>query len=256
MTSASQTSELRPSIDLAVADGLARVTLNNPAKLNALTPAMLDEDLPEICAHIEGDDGIRAAVLTGAGRGFCSGADRDGHLTELARRGPTSLPRPLGGFVLPLARLSKPVIAAVNGTTAGGGLALALVCDVRVCTSDAVFVAGYGPAGLVPDGGLTFLLPQFMGPSAAIDFVLGNTTLGGDEAAAAGLVDEVVPTGQSLLERAEARARALSVAALPVIRRTKQLLTAGRLPQLEEHVRRESEQQWICLQERGASDVD
>lgn len=256
MTSASPPSSLRPSIDLAVADGLARVTLNNPDKLNALTPPMLDEDLPEICERIERDDTIRAVVLTGAGRGFCSGADREGHLTELALRGPTALPRPLGGFVLPLARLSKPIVAAVNGTTAGGGLALALVCDLRICTSDADFVAAYGPAGLVPDGGLTFLLPRVMGPSAAIEFVLANTHLTGQQAEAAGLVDAVVPSGHGLLDRAEARARALSVAALPVIRRTKRLLTAGTLEQLEEHVQRESEQQWICLQERGATDVD
>lgn len=251
MTAPASTQPDRPGIDLVVEDGVALLTLRNPTKLNALTRTMVDDDLPRLCAAVDADEAVRAVVITGSGRGFCSGADRDGHLVELARTGPAGLDRPLGGFVLPLARLIKPVVAAINGTAAGGGLALALVCDLRVAVAGAVFVPSYTPAGLVPDAGLTYLLPRAMGAAATTDFVLADRRLDGPQALAAGLVDEVVDDDRRLLPRAVERARELAAGSPALVRSTKQLLVAEHLQRLEEHIRRESDEQWVRLRERG-----
>jgi 2-(1,2-epoxy-1,2-dihydrophenyl)acetyl-CoA isomerase len=173
-------------------DGIQRLTLNRPHAYNAINPALRDR-LVAVFDAAE-SDGVRAIVLTGAGRGFCSGAD----LKDSAVNGPGL--ETTRAMRLSTQRLVKsfldcpvPVVAAVHGVTAGIGLTLALGADICVAATDASFVPAFLQRAIVPDGGIAFLLPRIIGMARTRDLLMRGRPMSGERAAAIGLIAEAVP---------------------------------------------------------------
>ncbi|MDX6533737.1 MAG: 2-(1,2-epoxy,2-dihydrophenyl)acetyl-CoA isomerase [Gaiellales bacterium] len=166
------------------------ITLNRPEVLNALNEAMHEGLAGALQQAVEQD--VRAVVITGAGRGFCVGAD----VSELPRE-PQAIGELLRSRFNPnirmICRLEKPVIAAVNGPAAGAGLALAMACDLRLAAESASFVPAFLGIGLIPDSGLTHILPRVIGPAAAFEWLVSGRRMAAAEAAERGLVSRVVP---------------------------------------------------------------
>ncbi len=191
-----------------VADGVATITLNRPDSLNALNTAMRRELLAAFKAAAR-DEAVRAVVLTGAGRGFCSGADLRGGATERAyRRVLTDEYNPL---IVAIREMPKPVIAAVNGVAAGAGVSLALACDLVYANDEARFIQAFMRIGLVADSGSTRTLVRTLGRHRAAQLIFSGEPLGAAEARAAGLVNEVVP-GDQLSDTVRAAASRLAAA--------------------------------------------
>jgi 2-(1,2-epoxy-1,2-dihydrophenyl)acetyl-CoA isomerase len=213
------------TIASATADGVATITLDRPAALNALTIQM-KRDLLAALRAAERDNAVRAVILTGAGRAFCAGQDLQERLLPDA----PSLGEELRERYNPIARalrtLSKPIIAAVNGVAAGAGASLAFACDLRVCAEGASFVLAFGRLGLIPDTGATWLLPRLIGPARASAMALLNEPLSAAEAERIGLVLKVVP-GEALLDEAGAVARKIVESAPIGVALTKRALNAA-----------------------------
>ncbi len=194
-----------------VEDPVAVITLNRPEHLNAWTGAM-DAEVRDAMLRANGDRRVVGIILTGAGRGFCAGADM-GSLNALSSGGgddTQQLREPGerfpwaestgdfdGRLTYPLA-LDKPVIAAVNGAVAGMAYPLALACDMRVVTPDALFVTAFAQRGLIAEWGLSFLLPRLVGPSVALDLLMSSRRVGGEEALRLGLANHLVEPDELL----------------------------------------------------------
>ena len=181
-------------------DGVVLVTLNRPAQLNAITFEMFDE-LHDLTGRLMTDESARAVVVTGSGRGFCSGLDLDEALTL-----PDMTPHQMmlgqqhwAGAFVKLHELPQPVIAAVNGAAAGGGLGLALAADIRLASPQARFNAAFVRIGLsAGDVGVSWSLPRVVGLGHAAEIMLTGRFVGAQEAAAIGLVNRVVPADELL----------------------------------------------------------
>lgn len=177
--------------------GLFVVTLDRPARLNAISDVMWDE-LDALCVVIEKDAAVRVVVLTGAGRGFCAGADLD-TITALPDASVAAFMRlqEKGANVIArVKRLPVPVIAAVNGPAAGGGLALALAADVRIAAPEARFNVAFVRLGLSGcDVGVSWLLPRVVGLGHASELMLTGRLVDADDAHRIGLVNRIVPAG-------------------------------------------------------------
>jgi 2-(1,2-epoxy-1,2-dihydrophenyl)acetyl-CoA isomerase len=189
--------------------GVAVVTFARAEAMNSLDPATMWHVRHTVLGLLE-DKAVRALVLTGSGRAFCAGANvKEMQEAAHAGRGPQwvlDTTAELHPLLLELHASAKPVVAAVNGAAAGGGLGLALVADARVGSPDARFAAGYFGLGLSPDGGSTWLLPRLVGEQRARRFLFGNEVIGAEEAKAIGLLDELVPADR-LVPRAVELAR-------------------------------------------------
>lgn len=188
---------------------IAVITLNKPEKLNALNQDDA-KDLLDICAKIQADDDIWVVVWTGAGRGFCSGAEVTG---------PPKYPEPenmneildeeswISRQGKALYAIDKPMIAAVNGVAAGAGMAITLCCDMRVGWEKSRFVTVFQERSLPPEGGMSFLLSRIVGLSRAMDLNLLSRKVDGEEAYRMGLLDrlvaqeEVLPTAMAMATR-------------------------------------------------------
>ena len=184
-----------------VTDGIATITLHRPEKLNALTTALCDELIAALRAAST-DSGVRAIVLTGAGRAFCAGAD----LTILGTDG-DALVRAGREIALLIRAAPKPVIAAVNGPAAGGGANLALACDYKIAADTATIGEVFAKLGLGPDWGGSFFLPRLAGTARALELLWSARMVPAAEAYALGLFDRIVPA-----ERLETEVRALAQA--------------------------------------------
>lgn len=176
-------------------DHLATITLNQPATLNALTYDMVTH-LHEITRQIAGDGDVRAVLLTGAGRGFCSGANLFGGTGQTlsgggmgVRAGVMAMNQVLGE----IAEMEKPWLAAINGPAVGGGCSLSLVCDLALAAESAYLSLGYVNIGMVLDMGSTYLLPRLVGLRKASELAFFGERVYGPEAAAIGLVNRAVP---------------------------------------------------------------
>jgi len=219
--------------------GVAVVTFAKAETMNSLDPATMWHVRHSLLALLE-DKAVRAIVLTGSGKAFCAGANVK-EMQRAAGRGQGAqwvldTTAELHPLLLELHSSSKPLVAAVNGAAAGGGLGLALVADTRIGSPDARFAAGYFGLGLSPDGGSTWLLPRLIGEQRTRRFFFGNEVVAADEAKAIGLLDEVVPADR-LLARAVEVARAWGHWAARSREATKRLLesqsTASFQDQLE-----------------------
>ena len=183
---------------------VAVLTLNRPHKLNALD-GELREAMHDAVEAIRADDDVRAVVVTGAGRGFCSGAD----LTSGGRGEPAPPTQNdqlddlgwVGRQALAVYGLDKPVIAAVNGVAAGAGMSLALACDMRVGSEQTRFKTVFIERNLSPDSGMSFFLPRIVGYSRAADLIYTSRTVDAEEAHRIGLLDRLVDHDE-LMERA------------------------------------------------------
>jgi len=193
-------------VELDVRDGVAIIALNRPDKLNAVTPGMAAR-IGEMYRWCDADPAVRAIVLTGRGRGFCSGADLAviaGGVDALADfvANPSTFP-------VDALTIRKPVIAAINGPVAGVGIAYVAAADVRFASSEARFTTSFARLGLVAEYGLAWLLPRLIGRQAAADLLFSGRTIDAAEALRIGLVIAVVDPG-ALLEHATCYARELA----------------------------------------------
>ena len=209
----------------STADGVAEITLNRPEKLNAWTLRM-GAEVEHAMRRAEADDAVRVIVVTGAGKGYCAGADMDmlqglqdggtapdlyGDLGDAGPELDPSVPAALRGpYSYPLA-LSKPVIAAVNGVAAGLGLSYMLFYDMRIASDRARFGTVFSRRGLVAEHGSSFLLPRLVGLHNACDLLFSGRLIDAREALEMGLVNRVVPH-ETLMT--EVRARATEIATL------------------------------------------
>lgn len=195
-------------------DRVATLTLNRPDKLNAFS----DEMLATLVAHIDdcaGRADVGAIVLTGSGRGFCSGGDvsqMGAQADNTPHRTKSYIDDVIQAFPKRLAALDKPVIAAVNGVATGGGLDLALACDIRLAARSARFAETYARIGLLPGGGGAWFLPRLIGRAWALELLLGADFIDADTALRIGLVNHVYPD-DALADAAQALAARM--AALP-----------------------------------------
>ena len=179
-------------------EGIATITLNRPDRMNALTPESVKE-LERAIEDVGQDDGIGVLVITGAGRGFCAGADvRD--MVERQQGGPTEGRlaglRAYYGFIPKLISLEKPVIASVNGAAVGMGCNLSLACDIRIASERAKFGEVFVRRGLNVEGGGSYFLPRLVGMGKACELVFTGDIIDAREAERIGLVNSVVPHEQ------------------------------------------------------------
>jgi 2-(1,2-epoxy-1,2-dihydrophenyl)acetyl-CoA isomerase len=206
------------------ADGVARLTLNRPERLNSFNTAMHAEvraALAEVPAS-----GARVLVITGAGRGFCAGQDLGDRAVAPGGAAPDladSIERHYKPLVLALRALPMPVIAAVNGVAAGAGANLALACDLVLAARSASFVQAFAKLGLVPDSGGTWFLPRLVGPARALGLALLGDKLPAEQAAAWGLIWRCVEDAE-LAATVDALARQLAAAPTRGLARTKQAI--------------------------------
>ena len=202
-----------------VDDGILTLTLNRPDKLNAFTPTMLDE-LLDALDRADADDGVRAIIVTGAGRGFCAGADlsagSDTFDADANPNRPSGLNRDGGGMLaLRLYECLKPVIAAVNGAAVGVGATMQLPMDMRIATESARFGFVFARRGIVPEACSSWFLPRVVGISRALEWSFSGRVFPAAEAHAGGLVSEVVPAEQ-LLPRAREIAHEIAANSSPI----------------------------------------
>jgi enoyl-CoA hydratase/carnithine racemase len=201
-------------ISYDIEEGVLTLTMNRPDKLNAFTRLMLTEMLDAL-DRADADDAVRAIIVTGAGRGFCAGADLSGGKDSFDSHArddrPSGLNRDGGGLLtLRLYDCLKPVIAAVNGPAVGVGATMQLPMDVRIASDKARFGFVFARRGIVPEACSSWFLPRVVGISNALKWSYSGNVFPADEALAGGLVSEVVPPDQ-LLPRA--REIALEIAA-------------------------------------------
>ena len=186
------------SVLVSVEAGVETITLNRPEKLNALNPEM-HQRLRAALEHAANEPEIRALLLTGAGRGFCTGQDLSERDVS-AGAAPIDLSVSLGSYYNPLVRrmraLPKPIVCAVNGVTAGAGANLALACDIVIAARSASFVQAFSKLGLVPDSGGTYFLPRLVGSARAIGLALLAEKLDAEQAAQWGLIWKAVDDEQ------------------------------------------------------------
>jgi len=198
-------------VQYAVADGILTIALNRPDKLNAFTPTMCRE-LLDAFEQSDRDDSIRAVIVTGAGRGFCAGADLSsgGDTFDNTQRESIDDHRDGGGLVaLRIFESKKPVIAAINGPAVGVGITMTLPMDIRIASSAARMGFVFARRGIVPEACSSWFLPRIVGISQATEWVYTGRVFEADEALRARLVSRVVAP-EELLPTARALAREIA----------------------------------------------
>ena len=208
-----------------ISDGIARLTLNRPERLNSFNVEMHD-DVRDALMRVRGDGTVRVLVLTGAGRGFCAGQDLgdravspQGGATDLG----DSIERRYKPLVLALRALPLPVIAAVNGVAAGAGANIVLACDMVIAARSAIFVQSFAKLGLVPDSGGTWALPRLVGTARAIGLAFLGEKLSAEQAAQWGLIWRCVEDAE-LGKSVDDLARQFATAPTRGLARTKQAI--------------------------------
>jgi len=208
------------TIEVAAADAVATITLNRPDSLNALNAAMRHELLAAL-KDVSRDEAIRAVVLTGKGRGFCSGADLRGGPGERSFR--TVLTTEYNPLISAIRELPKPMIAAVNGVAAGAGVSLALACDLVYASDETRFILAFVRIGLVPDSGAVHTLVRALGRHRAAELAFTGEALSATEAADSGLINGIVRAAE-LESHASAIALRLAQGPTRAIGLTKRLI--------------------------------
>ncbi len=223
-----------------VKDGVGLIRLNRPDDGNAITLELAGE-LLDAAGRCDADPGVRAVVVTGSGKMFCAGGD----LRAFASQGEGVswyLKRTTQVFHAAISRLNwmdAPVIGAINGTAAGGGLSLALATDLAVAAESAKFTMAYTKVGLVPDGGSTYVLARLVGLRRAKEMVLLNTVLSAQQALEWGLINQVV-ADDLVLPVALDLARQLATGPTRSFGKAKRLILSGATESLESQMERES----------------
>lgn len=220
---------------------VATITLNRPESYNALNLQHAEELLDALIACDE-DQGIRAVVLTGAGRAFCSGGDIRAMNASTSTGGAAAFLKKLTVFlhsvVTTMAWMPKPVVVAVNGPAAGAGFSLALAADLVLAAEGATFTMAYTKIGLSPDGSSTYFLPRLVGVRRAFDLICSNRILTASQAQDLGLVADVFPD-QEFQARAQEFAARLAAGPTQALARAKRLLNLGTHGSLETQMEHE-----------------
>jgi 2-(1,2-epoxy-1,2-dihydrophenyl)acetyl-CoA isomerase len=233
---------------------VATITLNRPAVLNAISPQMIEE-LQAVLNTIRDDTSVRAVVLTGAGRGFCSGADLKGRQrgkpndtpTDANHAGADGLRRTYNPLVLAIRTIEKPFLAAVNGVAAGAGCNLALACDIVLASDEARFGNVFVRIGLIPDCGGHFLLPRLVGFHKAAELMFTGDIIDAQEAEHLGLINRVVPHAE-LAQQARELAERLARGPTRAIGLCKRTLNVGMTADLAAVLEAEAEGQGLARQ--------
>lgn len=184
-------------VRVAVDSGVAGIRLNRPDRLNALDPA-LGQALLAALRQVEADASVKAVTLTGEGRAFMAGGDLSVFNAALdkAPQAAAALIPVFHDIVLTIRRMAPPVVAGVQGAVAGGGLGLALACDLVIAADDASFVPAYTRIGTSPDGGTTWSITRLIGARRAMEWVMLGDPMNAQDACAAGLINRVVPVAK------------------------------------------------------------
>jgi 2-(1,2-epoxy-1,2-dihydrophenyl)acetyl-CoA isomerase len=232
------------SLTYAEADGVARITLNRPDRLNAFSESMFVElraALDRVEASAAADGGARVLVLTGAGRGFCAGADLASIDPDRFAASGTPpdvglvLERDYNPLALRLRQLPVPVLCAINGVAAGAGASLALAGDITIATRSASFVLAFARIGLVPDAGATFFLPQRIGRARAMGLAMLGEKIDAETAERWGLIWQCVDD-DAFATTIDAYAKRLAVAPTRALIGTRALLDAAETATLAEQL--------------------
>lgn len=231
-------------VGLEVTNGVAVVTLDRPAALNALDRALKTE-LLRAFRDVGADRAVRAVVLTGAGRAFCAGQDLRERMDPAASSLGVEVRERYNPLILAMRRLEKPIVAAVNGVAAGAGVSLALACDLRIASETASFVLAFARIGLVPDSGVSWFLPRLVGPARAAELLMLGDPVAALDAERIGLVSRVV-AGETLLEEATGLAARLAANAPIAMSLTKRALARGQEATLEDALEYEASLQAIA----------
>lgn len=225
------------ALKFSIEDGMCRLTLNRPDRLNSFTAAM-HEEMQDALTRIETDKSVRALLLTGAGRGFCAGQDLNdravapggeavdlGHSCELY----------WNPMVNRLANMTIPVVCAVNGVAAGAGANVALACDIVLAAKSAKFIQSFANIGLIPDSGGTWVLPRLIGQARAMAITLTGTPVKAEQAERWGMIWQAVDD-QALMETAVALTKKLAAGPTRGLAATKKRIRESALNTLAEEL--------------------
>ena len=233
-----------------IRDQVGCVTLSRPDRLNALTFDIYGE-LLELFAWLQDREDVRSVMITGEGRGFCSGGDVEDIIGELFARdikGLIAFTRTTGALIRNIRKLRKPVLAAINGVCVGAGAVIALACDLRIASEKSKFGFIFPQVGLCgADMGSAWLLPRVVGLGHASELLFTGDIIRADRALTIGLVSAVVPPDR-LVDEAFARARRLAAGPAFAHAMTKQMLDAEATMSLEAAIEAEAQAQVICMQ--------
>jgi 2-(1,2-epoxy-1,2-dihydrophenyl)acetyl-CoA isomerase len=235
--------------------GVHTITLNRPERLNAVDPTLAAE-LPVAIDAAAAEDAIRVIVITGAGRGFCSGLDlsappRLPDSSRVERLDPYAW---VGRWVFSMVRCEKPIVAAVNGPAAGAGFGLALAADIRLVAASARLTAGYVRRALSPDAGVSFLLPRLVGMSRATEILFTGRDIDAAEAERIGLASMVI-ADDGFGEHAHEYAERLAAGPPNALALTKRLLATSLDVPLEAQLERELAYIKTCFASRDVAEA-
>lgn len=225
----------------ALDHGVLTVTLNRPDVLNAFNE-QLSADLLAVLEYARGDAAVRAVVLTGAGRAFCSGQDLKDISDDPTRSLADSLQRRYNPLIRAMRSLPKPIIAAINGACAGAGLSLALACDMRFASERAKLIQVFIRIGLVPDSGSSWFMPHLVGYARAFELCATGRDVSAQEAADIGLVNRVI-SPELLMDYTATVAQRMAQGPTASIGRIKEMLNRALSSDLETSLLFEEEMQ-------------
>ncbi len=236
-------------INIAEDNGIVKISLNRPDRLNALVGHMR-RDLAEALEEAGSDPDVRVLVLTGAGRAFCAGGDLNFMAELVERQDAEEFARLLGAarrVILAIRHMTKPVIASVNGPASGAGFNLALACDLRIASADATFSQSFVKIGFHPDWGGTYFLPRMLPSNIAAELFFLGDAIDAQKALQLGLVNWVVPPGELEAETRKLAERLRDAPAVSIAA-AKQAVYAGEHDSLEQMLQYEVDAQLRCFE--------
>jgi enoyl-CoA hydratase/carnithine racemase len=235
---------------LALERGVATITLDRPDRLNSLTFEIYRE-LAECFEQLDAVKEVRAVVITGRGRGFCSGGDQDDIIKHLLGRETPELlafTRATGRLIAAMRRCRRPIVAAVNGVAVGAGAVIACASDLRIAAAAARFGFVFPKVGLSgADMGITYLLPRIVGLGHASELLFFGDLVGAEDALRIGLVNRVVPSAEECVAMAQEWAARLAAGPVFAHAMTKQMIESEARMPLAEAIEAEAQAQALCM---------
>jgi enoyl-CoA hydratase/carnithine racemase len=239
------------SFAIELHEGVATITLDRPKRLNALTFEVYQE-LADMFDSLDHFDEVRAIVITGRGRGFCSGGDQDDIIKHLLGRdmpGLLAFTRVTGRLIATMRKCRRPIIGAINGIAVGAGAVIACACDMRIVAANAKFGFIFPKVGLCgADMGATYLLPRIVGAGHASELLFFGDLIDAQRAEAIGLANRVVADGDEALKVAQEWAAKLANGPAFAHSMTKQMIESEHTMALAEAIEAEAQAQAICMQ--------
>jgi len=239
------------SFALDLAKGVATITLDRPKRLNALTFEVYRE-LAETFEQLDAHDDVRAVVITGRGRGFCSGGDQDDIIKHLLGRDTPALvafTRATGRLIAAMRKCRRPIVGAINGVAVGAGAVIACACDVRIAAAQAKFGFIFPKVGLCgADMGATYLLPRIVGLGHASELLFFGDVIDAEHALRIGLANRVVADGEEAVRVASEWANRLAAGPAFAHSMTKQMIESEHVMALGAAIEAEAQAQALCMQ--------